>query len=131
MPYEILKLFSPTHRLRRKITDCIAMIELIDNILSITLKTTNLPWILNKISDQYGENSEACILTFYPKFEINNFLSILTLLKTRSSMHFDRLFTCSIGDISNKHQLKQLANQSYGVVVYVQYLIQIIVQNRK
>jgi hypothetical protein len=46
-------------------------------------------------------------------------------------MHFDRLFTCSIGDISNKHQLKQLANQSYGVVVYVQYLIQIIVQNRK
>lgn len=29
-------------------------------------------------------------------------------------MHFDRLFTCSIADISNRHQLKQLVNQSYG-----------------
>ncbi|CAF3823780.1 unnamed protein product [Rotaria sp. Silwood1] len=45
MPYEIIKLFSPTHRLRRTITDCLAMIELFDNvllekdfILSITLK---------------------------------------------------------------------------------------------
>ncbi|CAF1281904.1 unnamed protein product [Rotaria sp. Silwood1] len=45
MPYEIIELFSPTHRLRRKLTDCLAMIELFDNvllekdfILSITLK---------------------------------------------------------------------------------------------
>jgi len=29
-------------------------------------------------------------------------------------MRYDRLFTCSIGDISNKHNLKQLANQANG-----------------
>jgi hypothetical protein len=29
-------------------------------------------------------------------------------------MRYDRLFTCSIGDISNKHNLKQLSNQANG-----------------
>jgi poly [ADP-ribose] polymerase len=240
MPYEIMKLFSPTHRLRRKITDCIAMIELIDNILlekdfilSITLKTVNLPRMLNETYDLSNENSQACMLTFYPKFEmtnntneymeivflidvsnsmdgkhiqqakqlahlfltnmkqndgtiyfnivtfgsdndecfpisspntkenidkakhfilhsldhrgntdlfsvlrqyalipsssklgrqfillsdghINDLKSILSLLENQSSMRHDRLFTCSIGDISNKHTLKQLANQANG-----------------
>ncbi|CAF4311308.1 unnamed protein product, partial [Rotaria sordida] len=85
MPYEILKLFSPTHRLRRKVTDCIGMVELIDNVLldrdfvlSITLKSANLPrvsnetWSLNDDSETItsnNHNSEACLLTFYPRFE--------------------------------------------------------------
>ncbi|CAF1124393.1 unnamed protein product [Adineta steineri] len=249
MPYEIMKLFSPTHRLRRKITDCIAMIELVDNILfekdfilSITLKSINLPRMLNEtyvLSDENNnteindENSQACMLIFYPKFEminnaneyieivflidvsnsmdgnhvqqakqlahlfltnmkntngniyfnivtfgsdndecfpisslntnenidkakhfilhsldhrgntdlfsvlrqysllpspsklgrqfillsdghINDLKSILQLFKTQSSMIHDRLFTCSIGDTSNKHNLKQLANGTHG-----------------
>ncbi|CAF0923046.1 unnamed protein product [Rotaria sordida] len=249
MPYEITKLFSPTHRLRRKITDCLAMIELVDNILlekdfilSITLKSVNLPRMLNEtfvLSDTntnnqlIDENSQACMLTFYPKFEminnsneyveiifiidvsnsmdgkhiqqakqlahlfltnmktddkniffnivtfgsdndecfpissqntkenidkakhfvlhsldhrgntdlfsvlrqysllpsssklgrqfillsdghINDLQSILILLENRSSMRYDRLFTCSIGETSNKHNLRQLSNGING-----------------
>ncbi|CAF2450560.1 unnamed protein product [Rotaria sp. Silwood2] len=248
MPYEITKLFSPTHRLRRKITDCLAMIELVDNILfekdfilSITLKSVNLPRMLNETyapsdtntnNQSIDENCQACMLTFYPKFEIannsneyveiifiidvsnsmdgkhvqqakqlthlfltnmktdrniffnivtfgsdndecfpiasqntkenidkakhfvlhsldhrgntdlfsvlrqysllpsssklgrqfillsdghiNDLQSILTLLKNQSSMRHDRLFTCSIGDTSNKHNLRQLANEMNG-----------------
>ena len=94
MPYEILKLFSPTHRLRRKITDCIAMIELVDNILlekdfilSITLKSVNLPRMLNETSD---EDSQACMLTFYPKFEMmnmaNEFVEVVFLIDVSNSM---------------------------------------------
>ncbi|CAF3743237.1 unnamed protein product [Rotaria sp. Silwood1] len=249
MPYEITKLFSPTHRLRRKVTDCLAMIELVDNvllekdfILSITLKSVNLPRMLNEtyaLLDTntnnllVDENSQACMLTFYPKFEIvdnrnehveivfiidvsnsmdgkhvqqakqlahlfltnmkidnqnilfniitfgsdndecfpislpntkenidkakyfvlhsldhrgntdlfsvlrqysllpssskfgrqfillsdghiNDLKSILKLLENQSSMYHDRLFTCSIGDTSNKHNLRQLANGING-----------------
>lgn len=94
MPYEILKLFSPTHRLRRKITDCIAMIELVDNILlekdfilSITLKSVNLPRMLNETFDG---DSQACMLTFYPKFEMNNptneFVEVVFLIDVSNSM---------------------------------------------
>ncbi|CAF0838136.1 unnamed protein product [Rotaria sp. Silwood1] len=249
MPYEIIKLFSPTHRLRRKITDCLAMLEFVDNILlekdfilSITLKSVNLPRMLNETyvssdtntnNQSIDENSQACMLTFYPKFEmminsneyveivfiidvsnsmdgkhvqqakqlahlfltnmktddknivfnivtfgsdndecfpiasqntkenidkakhfvlhsldhrgntdlfsvlrqyallpsssklgrqfillsdghINDLQSILTLLENQSSMRHDRLFTCSIGDTSNKHNLRQLANRING-----------------
>lgn len=87
MPYEISKVFSPTHRLRRKVTDCLAMIELVDNvllekdfILSITLKSINLPRMLNETYALLDENnnasaatdelSQACMLTFYPKFDM-------------------------------------------------------------
>ncbi|CAF1006245.1 unnamed protein product [Adineta ricciae] len=249
MPYEISKLFSPTHRLRRKVTDCVAMIEMVDNVLldkdfllSIALKNINVPRMLNEtytVSDENNnvemndEQSQACMLTFYPKFEmttntnefvevifiidvsnsmdgqhvqqakqlahlfltnmknddaniyfnivtfgsdndecfpislpntkenidkakhfvlhsldhrgntdlftvlrqysllpspcklgrqfillsdghVNDLNSILTLLENQSSMKHDRFFTCSIGDTSNKHQLKQLANGAHG-----------------
>ncbi|CAF0908856.1 unnamed protein product [Rotaria sordida] len=252
MPYEIIKLFSPTHRLRRKLTDCIAMIELVDNVLidrdfvlSITLKSANLPRILNEtlsLNDDSGTttttttsnnyDSQACMLTFYPRFEtltnsneqveiifivdvsnsmdgthvqqakqlahlfltnlkvddgntyfnivtfgsdndecfpiatpttkenldkakhfvlhslvhrgntdlfavlhrysllpssnygrqfillsdghIHDLNSILALLQHRSTMRRDRLFTCAIGNIANKHGLKQLANEANG-----------------
>ena len=96
MPYEITKLFSPTHRLRRKITDCMAMIELVDNILlekdfilSITLKSVHLPRMLNEtyaLTDEnnnqqmMNENSQACMLTFYPKFE-GNYLTRMNMWK--------------------------------------------------
>lgn len=94
MPYEIMKLFSPTHRLRRKITDCIAMIELVDNvllekdfILSITLKSVNLPRMLNETFD---EDSQACMLTFYPRFEMantaNEFVELVFLIDVSNSM---------------------------------------------
>ncbi|CAF3055507.1 unnamed protein product [Rotaria sp. Silwood2] len=249
MPYEITKLFSPTHRLRRKLTDCIAMIELVDNVLidrdfvlSISLKSANLPRISNEtllLDDDNGKttsnnhNSQACMLTFYPRFEtttnsneqveiifivdvsnsmdgthvqqakqlthlfltnlkvgdtntlfnvvtfgsdndecfpvststtkenldkakhfvlhslihrgntdlfailhrysllpssskfgrqfillsdghIHDLNSILALLEHRSTMRHDRLFTCAIGNVANKHGLKQLANGASG-----------------
>ncbi|CAF4775777.1 unnamed protein product [Rotaria sp. Silwood1] len=121
MPYEITKLFSPTHRLRRKLTDCIAMIELVDNVLidrdfvlSITLKSANLPRILNETLSLDGDSetttttsnnvdSQACMLTFYPRFE--------TL--TNSYEHIEIIF---IVDVSNSmdgthvQQAKQLAH---------------------
>ncbi|CAF1574739.1 unnamed protein product, partial [Adineta ricciae] len=240
MPYKILKLFSPTHRLRRKLTDCIAMIELVDKILfdqdfilSITLNNPNLPRISNEISN--NEDSQVSMLTFYPQFQtlinsneqieiifivdvsnsmdnsqiqqakqlihlflmnlkvddektyfniiffgsdndecfpismlttkenldkakyfvlhspvyrgstnlfavfhrysllpstlssnfgrqfillsdghIHDLNSILILFKHQSTMQHDRLFTCSIGNIANKHNLKQLTNEANG-----------------
>jgi poly [ADP-ribose] polymerase len=120
MPYEIVKLFSPTHRLRRKITDCLAMIELIDNvllekdfILSITLKSINLPRMLNEtyvVSDENNnnqwtddENSQACMLTFYPKFEMTNnsneYVEIVFIIDVSNSM-----------DGNHIQQAKQLAH---------------------
>ncbi|CAF4222507.1 unnamed protein product, partial [Rotaria sp. Silwood2] len=45
---------------------------------------------------------------------INDLKSILILLENQSSMYHDRLFTCSIGDTSNKHNLRQLANGING-----------------
>ncbi|UJR11204.1 hypothetical protein I4U23_015385 [Adineta vaga] len=238
MPYNITKLFSPTHRLRRKLTNCIAMIELVDNvlldrdfILSITLHNPNLPRMsIETLSSDYF-TSQACMLTFYPRFEtlmntneqieiifiidvsnsmdgnhsqqakqlthlfltnmkiddentyfnlitfgsdndecfpisvpttkenldrakhfvlhslihrgntdlfsvlhrysllpskvarqfilvsdghINDLNSILILLKQQLTMRYDRLFTCSIGNVANKHCLKQLANGASG-----------------
>jgi poly [ADP-ribose] polymerase len=97
MPYEIIKLFSPTHRLRRKMTDCMAMIELVDNILlekdfilSITLKSVNLPRMLNETYDLSDENSQSCMLTFYPKFEIinnlNEYIEIIFIIDVSNSM---------------------------------------------
>ncbi|CAF2796559.1 unnamed protein product [Rotaria sp. Silwood2] len=121
MPYEIIKLFSPTHRLRRKLTDCLAMIELVDNVLidrdfvlSITLKSANVPRISNEtlsLDDDSGitttisnnVDSQACMLTFYPRFE--------TL--TNSYEHIEIIF---IVDVSNSmdgthvQQAKQLAH---------------------
>ncbi|CAF4052927.1 unnamed protein product, partial [Adineta steineri] len=99
MPYNIIKLFSPTHRLRRKLTDCIAMIELLDNvlldrdfILSITLDSTNLPRISNETSDLSNNfNSQACMLTFYPRFEIstntNEQIEIIFIIDVSNSMN--------------------------------------------
>ena len=121
MPYEIMKLFSPTHRLRRKMTDCLAMIELVDNILlekdfilSITLKSVNLPRILNEIysstdknsnsnNQLIHQNSQACMLTFYPKFEmttnLNENIEIVFIIDVSNSM-----------DGSHVKQAKQLAH---------------------
>jgi poly [ADP-ribose] polymerase len=45
---------------------------------------------------------------------VNDLKPILSLLENQSSMRHDRLFTCSIGDTSNKHNLKQLANGANG-----------------
>ncbi|CAF1222119.1 unnamed protein product, partial [Didymodactylos carnosus] len=65
MPYDIQKLFSPTHRVSRKLTDCQAMIELIDNIfdkdfiLTITLKTMNLPRML--VETWPNSESKVCV----------------------------------------------------------------------
>ncbi|CAF4227906.1 unnamed protein product [Rotaria sp. Silwood2] len=119
MPYEITKLFSPTHRLRRKVTDCLAMIELVDNvllekdfILSITLKSINLPRMVNEtyaLSDTntsnqlVDENSQACMLTFYPKFEIVN----------NPNEHVEIVFIIDVSNsMDGKHvqQAKQLAH---------------------
>ncbi len=41
---------------------------------------------------------------------IHDLNSLLALLKHRPTMRHDRLFTCSIGNVANKHGLKQLAN---------------------
>ncbi|CAF3278969.1 unnamed protein product, partial [Rotaria sp. Silwood2] len=119
MPYEIIKLFSPTHRLRRKLTDCIAMIELVDNVLidrdfvlSITLKSANLPRISNEtlsLNDENGTttlnkyDSQACMLTFYPRFETltnsNEQIEIIFIVDVSNSM-----------DGSHVQQAKQLAH---------------------
>lgn len=96
MPYKIMKLFSPTHRLRRKLTDSIAMIELVDNILldrdlilSITLNSPNLPRLANETLT--NSNSQACMLTFYPRFEttlmnLNEQLEIIFIVDVSNSM---------------------------------------------
>ncbi|CAF3765986.1 unnamed protein product [Rotaria sp. Silwood1] len=120
MPYKIVKLFSPTHRLRRKLTDCIAMIELVDNvlldqdfILSITVNSPNLPRISNEtlsLDDNSGttdtsnnHNSQACMLTFYPRFETltnsNERVEIIFIVDVSNSM-----------DGSHVQQAKQLAH---------------------
>ena len=95
MPYQITKLFSPTHRLRRKLTECIAMIELIDNILidrdfilSITLNSPNLPRISNET--MLSNHSQACMLTFYPKVQkvsnSNEHIEIIFIVDVSNSM---------------------------------------------
>ncbi|CAF3569025.1 unnamed protein product [Rotaria socialis] len=119
MPYEITKLFSPTHRLRRKLTDCMAMVELVDNVLldrdfvlSVTLKSANLPRISNEtwaLDDNNGtttsknRDSEACLLTFYPRFETlsmsNETVEIVFIVDVSNSM-----------DGSHVQQAKQLAH---------------------
>ena len=119
MPYEIMKLFSPTHRLRRKLTDCVAMIELVDNvllekdfILSITLKSVHVPRLLNEtwmFNDENNnpslvdEQSQASMLTFYPKFETtsnaNECVEIVFLIDVSNSM-----------DGKHVQQAKQLAH---------------------
>ena len=45
---------------------------------------------------------------------INDLKSVFSLLENQPSMNRDRLFTCSLGDTSNKHTLKRLANQANG-----------------
>ncbi|CAF3715213.1 unnamed protein product, partial [Rotaria sp. Silwood1] len=120
MPYEIIKLFSPTHHLRRKLTDCIAMIELIDNVLldrdfvlSITLKTANLPRLSiesllldneNQTTITSNNNeSQVCMLTFYPRFE--------TL--TKSNEQVELIFIIDVSnsmDGSHVQQAKQIAH---------------------
>ncbi|CAF5080416.1 unnamed protein product, partial [Rotaria sp. Silwood1] len=45
---------------------------------------------------------------------IHDFQSILVLLENQSTMRQDRIFTCSIGNVANKHGLKQLANGARG-----------------
>ncbi|CAF5018698.1 unnamed protein product, partial [Rotaria sp. Silwood1] len=45
---------------------------------------------------------------------IHDFKSILTLLNHQSTMRYDRLFTCAIGNIADKHSLKQLARGACG-----------------
>ena len=112
MPYKIMKLFSPTHRLRRKLTDCLAMIELVDNVLldqdfvlSITLSSPNLPRISNETwtLDNNNQNSQACMLTFYPRFETltnsNESIEIIFIMDVSNSM-----------DGSHVQQAKQLAH---------------------
>ena len=119
MPYEIMKLFSPTHRLRRKLTDCVAMIELVDNvllekdfILSITLKSVHVPRLLNEtwmLNDENNnaslldEPSQASMLTFYPKFETasnaNECVELVFLIDVSNSM-----------DGKHVQQAKQLAH---------------------
>ncbi|CAF1141127.1 unnamed protein product [Rotaria sordida] len=120
MPYQIVKLFSPTHRLRRKLTDCIAMIELVDNILldqdfilSIALNSPNLPRTSNEtlsLDDNSGttdtsnnHNSQACMLTFYPRFETltnsNEQIEIIFIVDVSNSM-----------DGSHVQQAKQLTH---------------------
>jgi poly [ADP-ribose] polymerase len=113
MPYQITKLFSPTHRLRRKLTECLAMVELVDNVLidrdfvlSITLNSANLPRILNETLslDDNNNDSQACMINFYPRFET---------LKTNSNEQVEIIF---IVDVSNSmdgtyvQQAKQLTH---------------------
>ena len=45
---------------------------------------------------------------------IHDLNAILSLLEHRSTMRYDRLFTCSIGDIADRRTLKQLANGASG-----------------
>ncbi|CAF3878098.1 unnamed protein product [Rotaria magnacalcarata] len=60
---------------------------------------------------------------------INNLKSILILLENQSSMRHDRLFACSIGDTSNKHNLRQLANGTNGVLQILEHVGQPCVTN--
>ncbi|CAF2163335.1 unnamed protein product [Rotaria magnacalcarata] len=120
MPYKITKLFSPTHHLRRKVTDCIAMIELVDNvlidqdfILSITLNSPNLPRIANETlplddnsettDTSNSHQSQTCMLTFYPRFET------LTTSKEQVEIIFIVDLSNSM-DGSHVQQAKQLAH---------------------
>ena len=109
MPYEIIKLFSPTHRIRRKLTDCVAMVEMLDNVLlekdfllSLSLKSVNLPRMLNEtFVDE--EESQACMLTFYPKFDT----------ETSTTDHVEVIFIIDVSNsMDGKHvqQAKQLAH---------------------
>ncbi|CAF5154186.1 unnamed protein product, partial [Rotaria sp. Silwood1] len=45
---------------------------------------------------------------------IHDLQSILVLLEHQSTMRRDRIFACSIGNVANKHSLKQLANGASG-----------------
>ncbi len=88
------------------------MIELVDNvlldqdfILSITLNSANLPRILNETLslDDDDNDSQACMLTFYPRFE--------TL--TNSNGHVEIIFIVDVSnsmDGSHVQQAKQLAH---------------------
>ncbi|CAF4168724.1 unnamed protein product, partial [Rotaria magnacalcarata] len=82
------------------------MIKLIDHvlleknfILSIRLKSVNLPRLLNEAYASFDtnnnnqlidENSQACMLTFYPKFEIvnnaNEYAEIIFIIDASNSM---------------------------------------------
>lgn len=97
MPYQITKLFSPTHRLRQKLTECMAMIELLDNVvidrdflLSITVNSTNLPRLISETFSSDDHDSQACMLTFYPKFETlsnsNEQIEIIFIVDVSNSM---------------------------------------------
>ncbi|CAF4395526.1 unnamed protein product, partial [Rotaria sordida] len=95
------------------------MVELVDNvlidrdfILAITLKSANLPRISNETltldddsntTTSNNHDSQACMLTFYPRFEIltnsNEQIEIIFIVDVSNSM-----------DGSHVQQAKQLAH---------------------
>ena len=83
MPFEIISVKSPTHRLNIKKTACQAVCELGDIaktngdddslILIVNIATIHMPRMLVEDfrDEATGTVSRACMVSFYPEFEIN------------------------------------------------------------
>ncbi|XP_055361012.1 protein mono-ADP-ribosyltransferase PARP4 isoform X2 [Betta splendens] len=100
MPYEISRLQCLTHKVHVKRTDCKAVLSVLPGEvmgpegfqLSVTLSEVHLPrmWV-EKHPDK---DSQACMLVFYPEFEINSSSAcdeVVLLLDTSESMRGESL----------------------------------------
>jgi poly [ADP-ribose] polymerase len=85
MPFEIKTIKSPTHKLKLKQTACQAVCELDSYdeslretlILEISIATIHMPRMLvEDFVDEKGKTSRACMVAFYPEFEIEKSTSI-------------------------------------------------------
>ncbi|KAK3587647.1 hypothetical protein CHS0354_032855 [Potamilus streckersoni] len=96
MPFDIRKIYSPTHRLKVKKTDTKAVVEIPKNSrldegfeLQVSLAEIHVPrmWV----EDHTEKDSQACMLTFYPEFESEKEESaeILFLIDMSNSMKGD------------------------------------------
>lgn len=92
MPFPIHIISSPTHRIKIKRTETKAVVKLVDDIfgngftLCVCLKEIHVPrmWIEN----HPDEDSQACMMTFYPEFEVvsNPHPEIIIALDASNSM---------------------------------------------
>ncbi|KAL3858028.1 hypothetical protein ACJMK2_012644 [Sinanodonta woodiana] len=96
MPFDIRKIYSPTHRLKVKKTDTKAVVEIPKNSrldegfeLQVSLAEIHVPrmWV----EKHTEKDSQACMLTFYPEFESEKEESteILFLIDMSNSMKGD------------------------------------------
>nr|XP_046259946.1 protein mono-ADP-ribosyltransferase PARP4 [Scatophagus argus] len=100
MPYEISSLKCITHKVKIKRTQCKAVVSVLPGEvmgpegfqLSVTLSEVHLPrmWV----EDHPDKDSQACMLVFYPKFDVNSTSApdeIVLLLDTSESMKGESL----------------------------------------